>query len=314
MATAKAAMPKAPGSLLEILRRIKRYWYCYLMILGTSALVGAFCYYPAASAIYHRLTIWQGFGSAQWVGLRNYREIFASEVIFRRGFLNMGILALWEVVRTAIFPLLVAQLIYRLRSERSAHYFRLLFVLPIVVPGIVTILIWREFLEPNTGLVNALLGFFGIGPLSWLNGRKTALVSLMLVNFPWVSAIDMLIFLAGLLAIPGEVIEASIVDGAGSWRRFFSIELPLIVPQMRLIVVLTTISALQSFSWQLLITQGGPSHATTVPAWEMYSSAMVGTRFGLASAIGVVLFVLILVLTLINNASIRSGVEYQAKN
>jgi raffinose/stachyose/melibiose transport system permease protein len=122
----------------------------------------------------------------------------------------------------------------------------------------------------------------------------------------------LLIYLAGFLAIPLEIIEASIMDGATSIKRFFKIELPLVMAQVRLILILNVIGALQGFGWQLLVTRGGPNNATTVSAWEMYQSAVLGNRFGFASAIGMLLFVIILVLTLINLASIHSSVEYQA--
>lgn len=294
------------------LKRAKKYWYCYVMLSGTFALLFTFSYYPALSAIYHSFTIWDGFRPARWVGLQNYQEIFTSDVIFRKAFANMLVLTLWQVIRASTFPLAGAALIYRLRSERLAYLFRLIFVLPIVVPGVVGILVWRQLYEPNIGLFNEVLKHFGIRGLAWLNSPDTALPSLMFIGFPWIDGVGLLIYLAGLLAIPNEIVEAAIVDGASSMKRFFSIELPLVLPQVRLIVILNVIGALQGFGWQLLVTRGGPNHATTVPAWEMYQAAMTSGRFGVASAIGVVLFVLIFVLTLINNASIRSNVEYQA--
>jgi raffinose/stachyose/melibiose transport system permease protein len=295
------------------LKRVRKYWYCYAMMLGTFSLLLVFSYYPAFSAIYHSFTIWDGFRPAQWAGLQNFQEIFTSDVIFRKAFSNMLFLTLWHVIRAATFPLLGAALIYRIRSEKTAYFFRLLFVLPLVVPGVVAILVWRQLYEPNVGLFNEILKVFGVGGLAWLNSPDTALFSLMFMGFPWIDGVGLLIYLAGLLAIPMEIVEAATMDGASSLRRFFAIELPLIVPQIRLIVILNVIGALQNFGWQLLVTRGGPNYATTVPAWEMYQSAMISGRFGVASAIGVVLFLLIFVLTLINNAYIRSNVEYAAE-
>jgi len=282
------------------------------MIAGTFALLLTFSYFPAISAFYHSFTIWDGFRPAKWVGLQNYQEIFTSPVIFGKAFVNMIFLATWSVIRALVFPLFGAALIYRLRSERTAYFFRLLFVIPLVVPGVVGILVWRQLYEPNVGLFNAILVAFHMKPLPFLNGEATALPSLMFMGFPWIDGVGMLIYLAGLLAIPGEIIEAAIMDGASSLRRFFSMELPLIVPQIRLILILNVIGALQGFGMQLLVTHGGPSNATTVPAWEMYQAAMTASRYGVASAIGVVLFILIFGLTLINNAAVRSSVEYQA--
>lgn len=294
-------------------KRVRKYWYCYVMLLGTFTLLITFSYYPALSAIYHSFTIWDGFRPPQWAGVQNYREIFASEIILRKGFANMLLLTVWQVVRSSTFPLLGAALIYRMRHEKLAYFYRLVFVLPLVVPGVVAILVWRQLYEPNSGFFNEILLGLGMKPSAWLNSPKTALPSLMFMGFPWIDGVGMLIYLAGLLAIPTEVVEAAIMDGASSVRRFFRIELPLIIPQVRLIVILNVIGALQSFGWQLLVTRGGPSNATTVPAWEMYQAAMQAGRFGVASAIGVVLFVLIFVLTLINQSYIRSSVEYQAE-
>lgn len=294
------------------LRRIVKYWYCYLMMLGTFALLIVFSYYPAASAVIHSFTIWDGFRPAQWAGLSNYQELFTSDMIMGSAFPNMGLLVLWQIFRAAIFPLLGAGLIYRLRNEKLAYSFRIVFVLPIVVPATVSVLVWRQFYDPNIGLLNEVLKLVGMAPSAWLNSEKTALMSLMFIGFPWIDGVGMLIYLAGLLAIPLEINEAATMDGASSLKRFFAIELPLVIPQVRLIVILNVIGALQGFGWQLLVTRGGPNNATTVPAWEMYQSAMLGGRFGYASAIGMVLFAIIFVLTLINNASIRSSVEYTA--
>jgi len=309
--TVRAARPEQ-RSLRRTARRVRKFWFCYVMMLGTFSLLLTFSYYPAVSAIYHSFTIWDGFRPARWVGLQNYREVFTSEVIFRKAFRNMGLLVLWDVVRAATFPLLGAALIYRLRNEKLAYVFRLVFVLPIVVPAVVGVLVWKQLYDPNVGLMNEILKIVGIKPIAWLSSPSTALPSLMLAGFPWIDGVAMLIYLAGLLAIPSEVIEAAIMDGAGSIRRFFSMEIPLIIPQIRLIVILNVIGSLQSFGWQLLVTRGGPNNATTVPAWEMYQSAISSGRFGVASAVGVVLFILIFTLTLINRAAIRSNVEYQA--
>jgi raffinose/stachyose/melibiose transport system permease protein len=308
MQPAQAGQPRRQN----VLQRMRKYWYCYLMMLGTFILLITFSYYPALSAVYHSFTVWDGFRPEQWVGLSNYQEIFSSKVIVSNAFRNMALLVLWQVVRAAVFPLIGAALIYRLRNEKLAYGFRLIFVLPIVVPATVGILVWRQIFDPNVGLLNEVLKLVGLGPSAWLNSEASALLSLMVIGFPWIDGVGMLIYLAGLLAIPNEVTEAAIMDGASSLRRFFTIELPLVIPQVRLIVILNVIGALQGFGWQLLVTRGGPNNATTVPAWEMYQSAMVGGRFGFASAIGIILFLIIFVLTLINNASIRSGVEYQA--
>lgn len=298
------------GRFRNTLQRMRKFWYCYVFLLGTMSLLLTFSYIPALSAFYHSFTVWDGYRPGEWVGLKNYEEIFTSRIIFRKAFLNMLLLTVWTVFRAAVFPLIGAALVYRLRNEKLAYAFRLVFVLPLVAPIVVIILTWRWFYEPNIGLFNEILALFGLKGLLWLNGTKTALFSLMFMGFPWIDGIGLLIYLAGLLGIPNEVVDAAIVDGASSVKRFFSIELPLLVPQVRLIVILNIIGSLQNFAWQLLVTAGGPANATTVPAWEMYEAAMNSSRYGIASAIGVILFVIIFAFTMINNALIRSSVEY----
>lgn len=295
-----------------LIRRMSKYWFCYLMLTGTFALLITFQYLPAISSFYHSFTIWDGFRTSRWAGLQNYQEMIASPEI-HKGVINMIILGVTRMIYIVICPLAGAGMIYRLRSERWAYFFRLLFVIPVVIPGIVGILVWRQLYEPNVGLFNTILKALSLPTSDWLNAPNSALFSLIFMGFPWIDGVDVLIILAGLLAIPMEVIEAAIMDGASSLRRFFAIELPLLIPQIRLIVILNVIYVLQDFGWQLVVTRGGPISATTVPAWLIYKEAIQGQRYGMASAIGVALFVLVLILTLFNNATIRSNVEYQAQ-
>jgi len=304
--------PRRGSAIRRVLGEMRSRWYCYAMIAGTYALLIAFAYYPAISAIYHSFTIWDGFRPPTWVGFGNYKEIFESDTVFRSAFKNMLLLGVWQVARAATFPLLGAALLYRIKSEKLAYFYRLLFVLPIVVPWVVAVQVWKNLYEPNIGMFNAILKGIGATPQPWLNSPKQALGSLMFMGFPWIDGVGLLIYLAGFLAIPLEVIEASIVDGANSWTRFWRMELPLIVPQIRLIVILNVIGAFQNFGWQLLVTRGGPMNSTTVPGWEMYHQAIDSGRYGVASAIGTVLFVMIFALTLFNQAMIKSDVEYEA--
>lgn len=312
MASATIAVKRGETSFLGMLRQMRRRWYCYVGMSGTIALLIVFAYYPAVSAFYHSFTVWDGYRPARWTGLDNYVEVFSSPRLLG-SFRNMVLLSAWVVLRAVCFPVAGAALIFRLRSEGWAYFFRLLFVLPIVVPGVVSILVWQQLYRPDDGLLNVVLRWVGLPGLGWLSDPNTALFSLMLMGFPWIDGVGLLIFLAGFLAIPTETLEAAIVDGASNLRRFFSIEFPLLVPQIRLVVILNVIGSLQGFGWQLLVTRGGPLDSTTVPAWEMYRAGMAEGRFGVGSAIGVVLFTIIFTLTLINNAAIRSTVEYEAK-
>jgi raffinose/stachyose/melibiose transport system permease protein len=302
-----------PGEKLrKTLRQMRKYWFCYAGLSATFILLIVFSYYPAFSAIYHSFTVWDGSRQARWNGIANYQEIF-SNPNFLTSYKNLAILSVWAVFRSVSFPMLAAALLYRLRNENTAYFFRLLFVLPIVIPGLVGILMWQQIYQPSYGLLNTVLKAVGMKTLAWLNDPSSALASLMLVGFPWIDGVGMLIFLAGFLGISRDVIEAAIMDGCTSVRRFFAIELPLIVPQLRVVIILSVIGTLQGFGWQLAVTRGGPLKATTVPAWEMYYAAIFDGRFGVGSAIGVILFLIILVITLINLSIIRSNNEVETR-
>jgi raffinose/stachyose/melibiose transport system permease protein len=133
----------------------------------------------------------------------------------------------------------------------------------------------------------------------------------MFMGFPWVGGVTMLIYLAGFMAIPREIIDAAIVDGAVGWHRFWHIELPLIQGQLKLTVVLAFIGNLQGFQTQLIMTNGGPGYATMVPGLRLYQAAVVDGKLGYASAIGLILFIVIFSLTLINQRYISGGQQFE---
>ena len=228
---------------------------------------------------------------------------------------NIAVLVIASVIKVLIFPLATAELIYNLSSSRARYWFRLLLIIPMIAPGIVNNLVWRFIMGPRPfGVINALLELIGLGHLGhpWLADPKIALYSLIFVGFPWVGAVAMLIYYAGLQNIEESVIDASLIDGATTLRRIFSIDLPLLMGQVKLQVVMTTIFTIQGFSNQLVLTNGGPGYATMVPGLWMYQRAFQGDAFGYASAIGFMMLVVMMAITYINNKFIRSSTEYEA--
>lgn len=139
--------------------------------------------------------------------------------------------------------------------------------------------------------------------------ENQALLSMILTGFPWVSGTSFLIYLAGLNNIPDSVYEALDLDGAGTWKRIFFIDLPLLKSQIKYFVMLGIIGGMQSFSMQLVFTSGGPNYATTVPGYYMYEKAFFSGEFGYAAAIGFFLFLITLIITVINNKFMKSTEE-----
>lgn len=277
-------------------------------------MIGLFNYYPAIAAFVYSFTNWNGFNVPDWVGLNNFKEMFTTAV-FSRAFLNLLWFTLFGVATSISIPMLVALAIYKVKHRGVQNVYRLLFVFPLVIPSMVVLLLWQFILNPDVGMLNALLAAFGIpeGKLPiWLGSPDTVVVSLMLIGFPWVHGVSMLIYLAGFQNISRSIVEAATVDGASGFRLFFRIELPLVAAQIKLILILTIIGTLQGFQTQLVLTGGGPGYASTVPGLVMYQEAMINNRMGFACAVGVVLFMLIFTLTFINNKYLKSSTEYGA--
>lgn len=281
------------------LAEVRRHWLLYLLLLPSFAFAAVFYYYPMLSGIYHSFTFWD-LKRTLWTGLENYQRML-EDPISVTAWRNMLVILVSQLVIAATAPLLVAALIYNLPAGRAPYWWRMVFVMPIVVPATVTVFIWRWMYGPEGG-INEALRLFGLGHLAriWLGDQTTALWAIIFVGFPWVSGLNFLLYLAALQTIPPEVVDAARVDGAGPFRRFFSVELPLIRPQMLLLLILTFVFYVRSFDAPLIMTNGGPGRAgTMVPGLQMYQAVREGFELGYGSAIGTVLFAVTMLLTLV---------------
>lgn len=291
-------------------RRVWRARISYLFLLPTFILLLIFSYYPAISGIVHAFSVWNPGVETRWVGLQNFRMLAGDRYLWI-GLLNAIKLILSDFLKLAI-PLLVAELIFHLRSDLLRYVMRTLFVIPLILPGVVGILLWVNIYDPNLGLANQTLRALGLDHFTrvWLGDERTALGAIIFMGFPWISAFALLIFFGGLISIPAEVFDAAKVDGASSLRRFWSIDLPLLLGQIRLLLILSFIAGVQEFAAVFLTTGGGPGSATYLPSLELYYQAMRFNNFGLASAIGAGLFLIILAGTIFNLRYVKSAVEY----
>ena len=288
-------------------RRIGDARYLYMLVIPTMLFVALFSYFPAFSALYHSFTIWSG-GDAKWVGMANFKFLVRDPYL-NKSWVNMIKLTLANILKM-IVPLINAVFIYRLTSSKWQYRYRVLFILPAIIPGVVGSLLWVNFLGLN-GLINQILRAFGLSAAArpWLGSFDFALYALMFVGFPWSGGTTILFYLAGLMSIPGELIDAARVDGVNGWQLFWRVELPLVMGQVKLFLILTVIGNIQGFAGTLVMTQGGPGFATMVPGLHMFYAATQRQQYGYASAIGTVLFLLILVLTYINLKYVRSTVD-----
>lgn len=293
------------GEAMEGRSLWQRIWLAragYLLILPMFLVMIVFVYYPPLSGLYHAFFAWNPTGSSPFVGLDNFRAIF-HDPHFGPEVANMLILLVGSLLAGVIPSLVVAELIFALRNATARYVYRFLFLIPVVVPLVVSQLLWTFFYDPNIGPIDSFLRAVGLGGLArdWLGDFSTALYALIFVGFPWVGGVSVLIWLSGLMNIPNEVVEAAAMDGTTGVRRIWFIDLPLLMSQIRYFLVLGMIGGLGAFQLQLVMTNppGGPGYQTDVPSLEMYLQAFENDRFGIAAAYGVLLFLVGLLLAVL---------------
>lgn len=296
--TCHALKWKAGGLFFE---RILRNRTAYYMILPTFLMLGTFLYIPAVTIFYYSFFDYDIGGVKEAIGFANYSRLWSDE-IFWLSLKNMAILTVLGVLLTLIVPLFVAELVFHLKTERMRYYLRATFLVPMVVPGVIVFLIWGYFYS-DAGLIPLFGHAIGLGDrLEGLLSRpQTALYAVVFVGFPFVMGINLLIFYAGLSNIDEAVWEASMMDGAKPLRRFLSIDIPLLTRQFKLLLILGIIGGVQAFENVLVMTQGGPGWQTMLPGLYMFRSATSFNEYGFACAVGVILFLLVLVTSVIVN-------------
>jgi len=290
---------------MSYVRQLYRAKLYYLFLLPTLIVLLLFGFYPPLSALYHAFTNWNG-ATAEWIGLQNFSYMLEDSFLLESVW-NMLYLLIVGLVCGNVMSIIAAALVVNLKNAKLSGFFRYMFILPMVVPGVVVLLLWKSLMDPLTGLFNLILQSLGLPhEYGWLGDPSMALNSMILIGFPWVAGMGFLIYLAGFQSISQEVLEAAEVEGAVGIRRFLRIELPLITGQIKLMIVLGIIGGLQGFGTQLVLTKGGPGSATAVPGWLMYEQAFSFSNFGYASMIGFVIFVVILLITFINMKFIKA--------
>ena len=288
----------------------RRAWSVVPYLFIAPAMVGfvLFKLYPIMEGL--RLSFYEVRPIArtqEFIGLANFAELVRDPVILK------------ATVNTLLFNLAVTpvQVVLALglavlvnRKGRMIQVFRSLFFMPAVISLVVASIIWKLMYAPDSGLINGLLIAVGLPAQTFLTSQSQAMASLMgMVVWKGVGY-WMVILLAGLKEIPESIQEAAIVDGAGSGRRFFSVTLPLLSPTLVFVVVADTVINFLLFVPVYVMTQGGPSEATTLLMFEVYRNAFVYTRFGYAAAISTALLLVIAVAVSIQMRFLRVEFEY----
>ena len=285
----------------------------YALLGPTFILIMTFNYYPAFLAILRSFYQWDIGRKAHFIGLDNFIELF-QDPIFLQSMGNMSKLLVFSVIVNMTMPLLVAELIFMIKSERWNYLMRVLFVIPMLVPPIVIWVIWK-FIYSDAGFLTTFLEIIGKQEwiYGWLSHPKTALLSVAFVGLPFAYGFNVLIYYTGLTNIPESLIESARLDGAPPFQMFFKIHLPMILSQVKLLLIVTIIAVLQGFESVYVLTgDGGPGYETMLPGLYMFFNGFTYNRMGYACTIGVILFLILLVFTILNNKYIRSEQEFRA--
>jgi ABC-type sugar transport system permease subunit len=238
-----------------------------------------------------------------WRGLENYRYLLQDDPLFRETFRNTVIYAIANVTISVILALAVALLLNG--PIRYRPFWRAAFFIPYVTVPVAVAIVWRAMLNSRYGMINTLLDMAHLSEQPFLDSVSQALPTVIGVAVWQGIGYYMIIFLAGLQAIPADLYEAGKIDGATSWRLFWSITLPLLRPTLLFVVVVNTLSSLQVFDLPFILTEGGPVNSTNTLVLYMYDTAFRFLRMERATSMAVMLFLVIFVITLVQLRLLR---------
>ncbi|MDX6152579.1 sugar ABC transporter permease [Marinococcus sp. PL1-022] len=273
-----------------------RAWIPYAFLLPNMLIFGIFVGLPAIYGIFYAFTEWDGISTPIFVGIENFRTIL-SDSEFWTMLLRTSVYVAIVVPLTVVCALGLAWLLTR--EIKGSNIFRAIFFLPVMISFIVAGLMWNWILQTDTGLINYLLTVIGIEPVGWLSNPIFANISVIVVTVWNRVGFFMLIFIAGLQSISKSYYEAAEIDGANNWNKFRLVTIPLLRPITLLVVILCFIEFFKTFALVVSLTGGGPINATRYFVQYTYDTGFGLGEFGMGSALSLILFVIMAVITLI---------------
>lgn len=285
---------------------IKRYAFAYAVLLPVVLLYVYLRFIPIARTFWMSLFNWNLIGKTHpFIGLQNYTNLLQDER-FREALINTTVFALVTVVISVVFGLALAALLAR--GGRLSGLYETLYFLPAITPMVPVALAWRWILDYRYGILNSALALVGIPPQPWLADTKLAMVAAILLSVWKIVGYNMIIFLVGIRGIPRVYYEAAAVDGADPWAQFRRITVPLLAPVTLFVTVITTIQSYNVFTQVYVLAsdvQGAPGKLVRVLVYDIFENGFQFHKMGYASAEGVFLFLIVLVLTLLQFRSFR---------
>jgi len=255
---------------------------------------------PCVAGLFFSFTNFGGYSlSFKLIGFANYKKMFADPAFFK-SILNFLKLYLGTVLICFPLALGVAIILTKNPSIREKHLYRVIYFFPSTVPAMLIAIMWMAMFNPTLGVLNRILGIFGFKAVQWLGSTKTVMTSITLVVIWRQFGFYMVYFMAGVTSIPTDIFESATIDGASGWRQVFSIIIPLTWEVIRTSMLFYIQSAVNiGFDIVYIMTQGGPDNASQILPTYMYQQMTKNLDYGMASAIGVAMLVVTMVLALV---------------
>jgi multiple sugar transport system permease protein len=296
-ATSEQVSTQTLGKYKKRINKSDLFWG-YLFILPGIVGFMVFVFYPLVYSAYIAFTKWDGVTDPKWIGFQNFQYMFTKDPAFFPSLRATALYVIISVPATLALGLLLAVLLNQ--NLPGIKIFRTILYLPTILPSVATLTLWKFIYQPQYGLANDVLSFLHLPTSKWLTSEDTALISIIIIGL-WGVGGTMIIFLAGLQAVPKEVYEAARIDGAGPVRLFWNVTIPMISPILFLQLITQMIAALQAFNQSQILTQGGPNNATNFLMYSVYTKGFgnLGSfpDLGYATAEVWVLFFLIMAVT-----------------
>lgn len=286
---------------------VKEWIYAYLFLAPMLVLFLSFVVYPMIKGIYISFFDYS-LRDFKFIGFENYRSLVKDE-IFIKSLVNTLLIVLGNVPFVILISLFVSVNIYK-KSSAVRSFFRGVFYLPTVASVVSITVVWGWIFHPTYGILNYLTSKFGMQPLGWLGDPNTALKCIIVVLITLSVGQPIILYIAALGNVPSSYLEAAEIDGATPWQVFTKVTWPLLMPTTLYIVIITTINSFQCFSIIQLLTSGGPAFSTETIMYLVYERAFTLNKYGLASAMGVVLAIIIMIISVVQFKFFGNEVDY----
>lgn len=279
----------------------------YLFFLPGLFLYSIFFLYPTISALFYSFTDWDGLSDTfQFIGTQNYERALTGDSVFRKTVGNnmkfMLMVVIFQTLAALVFALIV------LKNTKTNLFLRALYFFPTILSSVSVAFIWSFIYDPSLGILNQLLELVGLDFLqqNWLGNSDIAIYSLAITQI-WFHAGQMLIiFVAGLQAIPEDLYEVAKIEGASKWQTFSKVTWPLLAPSATIVIAYTTIQSFKAFDLVFAMTGGGPNNSTEIIATYIFDVAFRSYNFGYASSISVLFMIIIALITFLQFKALRS--------